>query len=49
MCKVRYFCEDCDMYYDNVEELEVMVVIGGYHDVMCCPNCQGSIEITVDK
>lgn len=49
MKEVRYFCEDCDMYFDNTEELEVMEVIGGYHNIMCCPECRGPIEITVTK
>ena len=40
MKEVRYFCEECEMYFDSIEELEEMIIIGGYHNVMCCPNCR---------
>ena len=46
MKEVRYFCEECEMYFDSIEE---MIIIGGYHNVMCCPNCHGSVEIAVNK
>ena len=49
MKEVRYFCEECEMYFDSIEELEEMIIIGGYHNVMCCPNCHGSVEIAVNK
>ena len=49
MRKVRFYCEDCEMYFHSLDELELMIVIGGDHDVLCCPNCQGVIEITIEK
>ena len=49
MKNIRYFCEDCDTFFDEISELKELEVIGGYYNVMCCPYCQGSIEITVNK
>ena len=49
MKEVRYFCEECEMYFDSIKELEEMIIIGGYHNVMCCPNCHGNVEIVVNK
>lgn len=49
MRKVWYYCEDCEIYFDSVDELELMIVLGGDHDVLCCPHCQGTLEITVEK
>ena len=47
--RVMFYCEDCDEYFENLTQLDLMEYIGGEHDYLCCPICDCEIKLTVEK